>query len=36
MNLKVNPLISFAWIGFLLTIVGTTIAVWPKKQPQAA
>ena len=36
MNLKVNPLISFAWAGFLLTIVGTTIAVWPKKQPAAA
>jgi cytochrome c-type biogenesis protein CcmF len=36
MNLKVNPLISFAWVGFLFTIIGTTIAVWPKKQPAAA
>jgi cytochrome c-type biogenesis protein CcmF len=30
-NVKVNPLISFVWFGFVLTIIGTAIAVWPKR-----
>jgi cytochrome c-type biogenesis protein CcmF len=33
---KVNPLISFTWIGFILMICGTTVAVWPKRQAVAA
>ena len=35
-NVKINPLISFAWVGFLLMIIGTTIAAWPKKTAAAA
>jgi cytochrome c-type biogenesis protein CcmF len=30
-NVKINPLISFAWFGFALMLLGTTIAVWPKR-----
>ena len=30
-NVKINPLISYVWLGFFLTIVGTTVAVWPKR-----
>jgi cytochrome c-type biogenesis protein CcmF len=33
---KVNPLISFSWIGFVLILAGSTIAVWPKRQAVAA
>ncbi len=33
MNVKVNPLISFAWVGFALLTLGATLASWPKKQP---
>ena len=29
-NVKVNPLIWFAWIGFIVLLLGTTIAAWPK------
>ena len=29
MNVKVNPLIGFAWGGFALLLVGTTLAAWP-------
>ena len=29
-NVKINPLISFAWGGFMLLIIGTTLAAWPK------
>lgn len=36
MNVKINPLISWAWAGFILTIIGTTIAVWPKRRRAAA
>jgi cytochrome c-type biogenesis protein CcmF len=36
MQVKINPLISWAWVGFLLTIIGTALASWPRKQPQAA
>jgi len=31
-EVKVNPLISWAWVGFVLLIIGTTLAVWPKKR----
>ncbi|MBA4370941.1 MAG: cytochrome C assembly protein [Coriobacteriaceae bacterium] len=36
MNVKINPLIRFVWWGFALTIVGTSIAVWPKRLALAA
>ncbi len=36
-NIKVNPLISFAWLGFAVLTLGTTLAVWPKRaRPVAA
>jgi cytochrome c-type biogenesis protein CcmF len=30
-NVKINPLIWFSWIGFMLLLFGTTLAVWPKR-----
>jgi cytochrome c-type biogenesis protein CcmF len=36
MTAKINPLISFTWLGFVLLICGTTLAVWPKRQLAAA
>ncbi len=35
-TVKVNPLISFAWVGFALLLLGTTLAIWPKKTSAAA
>ncbi len=32
MQVKINPLISWVWAGFLLTIVGTALASYPKKR----
>lgn len=29
-NVKINPLIWFSWTGFILLLLGTTLAVWPK------
>lgn len=29
---KVNPMISWAWAGFLLMILGTALATWPKRE----
>ena len=29
-NVKINPLIWFSWSGFILLLLGTTLAVWPK------
>jgi len=31
-DVKINPLISWAWVGFLLLIIGTGIAMWPRKE----
>jgi len=31
MNVKINPLIWFAWGGFILLLLGTALAAWPKK-----
>jgi cytochrome c-type biogenesis protein CcmF len=31
-NVKINPLIWFAWGGFLILLVGTALAAWPKKR----
>ena len=30
-NVKINPLISFSWGGFALLLLGTALAMWPKK-----
>lgn len=30
-NVKINPLIWFAWGGFALLLFGTALAAWPKK-----
>ena len=29
---KINPMISWAWAGFLLMILGTALASWPKRE----
>jgi len=29
-NVKINPLISFAWAGFAILLLGTALAAWPK------
>jgi cytochrome c-type biogenesis protein CcmF len=34
MNVKINPLIWFAWGGFILLLLGTTLAAWPKYRPE--
>ncbi len=36
MNVKINPLIGFAWGGFALLLLGTALAAWPKKRPALA
>lgn len=34
MNVKINPLIGFAWGGFALLLLGAALAAWPKKSGQ--
>ncbi len=34
LNVKINPLIWFAWGGFGILLLGALLAAWPKKQPQ--
>ena len=29
-NVKINPLIWFSWAGFIVLLLGTTLATWPK------
>jgi len=36
LNVKINPLIWFAWGGFLILLLGTTLASWPKKRAEVA
>lgn len=31
-NVKINPLIWFAWGGFILLMIGGILAAWPKRQ----
>jgi cytochrome c-type biogenesis protein CcmF len=31
-DVKINPLISWAWAGFILLILGTALASWPRKE----
>jgi cytochrome c-type biogenesis protein CcmF len=33
-NVKINPMISWTWAGFVLTILGAGLASWPKKRPE--
>lgn len=35
-NVKINPLIWFAWGGFGILLLGTALAAWPKRQPALA
>lgn len=35
-NVKINPLIGFAWGGFALLLLGTALACWPKKRLEPA
>jgi cytochrome c-type biogenesis protein CcmF len=30
-NAKINPLIWFTWTGFILLLLGTTLAAWPRR-----
>ncbi len=30
LNVKINPLIWFTWIGFAILLLGTTVALWPR------
>jgi cytochrome c-type biogenesis protein CcmF len=32
LDIKINPLISFVWTGSLILVLGTLIAMWPKKE----
>ncbi len=34
-NVKINPLISFAWGGFGVLMLGAALAAWPKRAPAA-
>ncbi len=34
MNVKINPLIWFSWVGFILVLLGGGIAAWPKRTPE--
>lgn len=36
LNIKINPLISFVWAGFVLLLLGTLLACWPKKRTALA
>ncbi|PKQ15105.1 MAG: hypothetical protein CVT67_10955 [Actinobacteria bacterium HGW-Actinobacteria-7] len=36
MNVKINPLIWFAWGGFALLLLGAGLAAWPKYRPELA
>jgi cytochrome c-type biogenesis protein CcmF len=31
-EVKINPMISWAWVGFVIMILGTGIAMWPKRE----
>ncbi len=36
MDVKINPLIWFVWIGFALLLTATALATWPKKKALSA
>jgi cytochrome c-type biogenesis protein CcmF len=31
-----NPLVNFVWLGGLVFIIGTLVAAWPDREPEAA
>jgi cytochrome c-type biogenesis protein CcmF len=31
MDIKVNPLVSFVWLGSIIMVLGTCLAVWPRR-----
>ena len=33
-EVKVNPMISWAWVGFVIMILGSSIAMWPKRETE--
>jgi cytochrome c-type biogenesis protein CcmF len=33
-NVKINPMIWWTWIGFLMTCIGAGLASWPKSRPE--
>ena len=33
-NVKINPMISWTWFGFLITVIGASLASWPKNRPE--
>lgn len=33
-NVKINPLIWFSWTGFIILLLGTALAAWPKAGPR--
>jgi cytochrome c-type biogenesis protein CcmF len=35
-DVKINPMIWWTWIGFVMTILGAGLAMWPKKRPEPA
>lgn len=35
-EVKINPMISWAWAGFLIIVLGTAIAMWPKPERDLA
>ena len=35
LSVKINPLIWFTWIGFVIMLLGTTVALWPRRGAQA-
>ncbi len=34
LNVKINPLISWAWVGFLILTLGSVLAAWPSKKDE--
>ncbi len=33
LDIKINPLISFVWVGSLLFVIGAVLALWPRRTP---
>jgi cytochrome c biogenesis factor len=36
LQLKVNPLVNFVWLGTFFLMIGFSIAVWPERREQKA
>ena len=34
MDVRVNPLVSFVWVGFALLVIGTAVATFGRRKPQ--